>query len=244
VVLKKEFIDTLKILFYCLLLFLIIPIARLLDWQVIHSQWEFSGTWQPLFIAFIIIFAAYSGVSIFQSEKKERAFEYLFSLPVSKWKIIGVKIVPRFLLLMLLIIAGSVFSVFQNIAIDGISMMILFLTAVFVSLAVDSLINALLGVVVLNITLYYASLILSYLTMKYGLFGSNTPIFWVSQLLPAILLLIPLAAAFAVTVKNFDMKPLKWQAKPYLTIALPTVLILLIFIIVFFKGYLTWIKKI
>jgi hypothetical protein len=243
-VLKKEFRDTLKILFYCLLLFLIIPIARLLDWQVIHSQWEISGIWQPLFIAVIIIFAAYSGVSIFQSEKKERALEYLFSLPVSKWKIIAVKIFPRFLLLLLLIITGGVFSVFQNIMIDGISVMILFLMAVFVSLAVDSLINALLGVLVLNIILYYTSLILSYLTMKYGLFGSDTPLFWVSQLLPAVLLLVPLAAAFGITVKNFDLKPLKWQAKPYLVIALPTVLILLFFIIVFFKGYLIWIRKI
>jgi hypothetical protein len=56
--------------------------------------------------------------------------------------------------------------------------------------------------------------------------------------------LIPLAAAFAITVKNFDLKPIKWQVKPYLMIALPTVLILLSFIIVFFRGYLIWIRKI
>jgi hypothetical protein len=99
------------------------------------------------------------------------------------------------------------------------------------------------GVLLLNIILYYTSIITSYLTIEYRLLGSTEPISWLSYLVPGLLLLVPLAVAFAVTLKNFDMKPLKWQAKPYLVIALPFAAALLLFIMVFLKKYLIWIRK-
>ncbi len=242
--LKKEFRDTLKTLFYCLCLFLIVPIAKLLDWQVLHAEWEISGLWQSVYIVVTILFAAYSGVSIFQEEKKDRALEYLFSLPVSKWKIIGVKVFPRFLLVLLLIAAGGIFSVLDNIVMDGIALSVLFFSGLFIGLAVDSVLNGFFGVIIVNVILYYSSLFISYLTMRYELFGRDMPLFPLSYLLSLVLLLVPLAAAFVLTVKNMDIKPFRWQVKHYLTIALPTILILLFFIMVFLKGYMEWIGQI
>jgi hypothetical protein len=147
-------------------------------------------------------------------------------------------------LLLLLVIVGGIFSIFNNILIDSLSILVLFLSAIFISLAVDSTANGLIGVILLNFILYYTSLILSYLTMEHRFLGSDTPICFISHILPVVLLLAPLAAAFGKTLKNVDVKPLKWQAKPYLLIALPTVLVLLSFIILFFKGYLQWIKEV
>lgn len=242
--LKKEFRDTLKTLFYCLCLFLIVPIARLLDWRVLHAEWDISGIWQPVFTAVIIVFAAYSGVSIFQVEKKDRALEYLFSLPVSKWKIIGVKVLPRLFFVLLLIAAGGLFSVLDSVVADGLSLLVLFFSGLFIGLAVDSLLNGLFGVVIINVTFYYASLITSYLTMRYRLFGSELPVFPLSYLLPVVLLLGPLAAAFALTVRDMDIKPFRWQVKHYLAIALPAVLILLVFILVFMQGYYKWLGQV
>ncbi|MCP5102978.1 MAG: hypothetical protein GY950_06355 [bacterium] len=238
----KEFRDTLRTLFYCLFLFLTVPIARLLDWRLFHTEWELSGIWQLAFMAVIIIFAAYSGVSVFHAEKKDHALEYLFSLPLPRWKIIFLKVLPRFLMVLLLIAAGGIFSIFDTFIPDGIGVLILFLTALFMSLAVDSLLNGLFGVLVLNIILYYTSLVTSYITMEYGLSGDGMLVFWFSQFLPAVLLLAPFAVAFGMMVKNMDLKPLKWQAKPYLFIALPTVFVLLTFILVFLKGYIKWMK--
>ena len=238
---KKEFRDTLRTLFFCSCLFLIVPIAKLLDWQLFHGQWELSGIWQPVFTAVVILFAAYSGISIFQAEKKDRALEYLFSLPLPKWKIITVKVVPRFLTVLLLVAAGRVVSVFNNGLVDGLSIVILFIFAVFMSLPVDSLLNGLLGIIVLNIVLYYSSLLLSYLTMTRHWFGSEVPLPWLSYGLPLVLLMTPLAAAFVLTVKNLDLKPRKWQVKPYLVIALPAVILLFSFIFVFLWGYTKWI---
>jgi ABC-type Na+ efflux pump permease subunit len=242
-VLTKEIKDTLKTLGYCLFLLLFIPLAMLMNWHIFHSQWEVSGIFAPVFVAIVLIFAAYSGVSIFQTEKKDRALEYLLSLPMSIWKILVIKILPRLTVLLLLIAVGGMLSIFRTVISDAIGVIILFFIAVFISLAVDSLGNAMIGVLLLNIILYYTSIITSYLTIEYRLWGSTEPIFWLSHLLPGLLLLVPLAVAFGLTLKNFDLKPLKWQARPYLVIALPSAAVLLLFIMVFLKKYLIWIKK-
>ncbi len=240
--LKKELLDTIKILAQCLLLLFIIPIARVMGWQVFHRQWEISGIFQPVYIAIVIIFAAYSGVTLFQAEKKNRAIEYLLSLPLSRWKMITSKILPRLAALVLLIAVGFMLSVLKEGAADTISLLILFASALFLSLAVESVLTGLMGVFIINVILYYSSLITSYLTMTHQWFGSEVPIFFLSQILPALSLLIPLAAAFILTLKNFDAKPLKWQAKPYIFIALPVVFGFLIYILRYLKQYLQWIE--
>jgi ABC-type Na+ efflux pump permease subunit len=243
-VLRKELRDTLKTFAQSLMILLVIPIALLLDWHVLHSQWEISGIYQPVFLAVIIIYAVYSGVSIFQAEKRDRALEYLLSLPVSRWKIVTVKVLPRFVLLLLLLAAAGVLSMFGSFLADAVSMIIIFLLAITLSLAVESMINAMVGVLLLNAILYYASLVLSYLTMEHHWFGSDVPIVAISQVLPALLLLLPLGAAFTLAVKHFDLKPLKWQAGPYLLIALPGMMIMITFVLLFIKKYLAWIKTI
>jgi len=242
-VLTKEIKDTLKALGHCLLILLFIPLALLMNWHIFHSQWEISGIFAPVFVAIVLLFAAYSGVSIFQAEKKDRALEYLLSLPMPISKILAIKIFPRLAVLLLLMVVGGIFAIFRTVISDAISVMIVFFTAVFISLAVDSLINAMIGVLLLNIILYYTSIITSYLTIEYRLLGSSESISWLSYLVPGLLLLVPLAVAFGTTLKNFDMKPLKWQAKPYLVIALPFAAGLLLFIMVFLKHYLIWIRK-
>lgn len=241
--LKKEIKDTLKTLGHCLFILLVIPMAMLMNWHIFHTQWEISGIFEPVYVAIVLLFAAYSGVSIFQTEKKDRALEYLLSLPMGIGKILVIKILPRLTMLLLLIIGGGIFSVFRTLISDAIGVIIVFFVALFISLAVDSSINAMIGVLLVNIILYYTSLIASYLTIEHRVLGSTEPIFWLSYLLPALLLLVPLAAAFGLTIKNFDLKPLKWQAKPYLVIALPSASLLLVFIMVFIKKYLIWIRE-
>jgi ABC-type transport system involved in multi-copper enzyme maturation permease subunit len=242
-VLKKEFRDTLKVMLQCLMLLLAVPIFKLLDWHFLHWQWEISGIWEPIVTGIIIIFAAYSGAAVFRAEKKDRALEYLLSLPVSRWKIFSVKVIPRVLVLLVMVTAAGIFKIFKQPWADGISVVVLFFIALFISLAVESLLSAIMGVLAVNLFLYYASLIMSYITMEYGLLGSREPLFWLSQLLPAVFLLFPLAAAFALTLKNLDVKSLKWHVKPYLVFALPAVLLLVSFILVFLQDYLTWIRK-
>ncbi len=239
---KKELIDSVRTLAQSLIVLLLIPIAMVLDWHVLHAQWEVAGMFQPLFLAIIIIFAAYAGVSIFGMEKKDKAMEYLLSLPVPIWKIMIAKILPRLILLLILIVTGGVLGVLQSIVVDSISLLIVFLLAVSLSLAVESAINAMVGVLLLNVILYYSSLIASYLTMTHHVFRSEVPLVLVSQLLPALLLLVPFVTAFVLAMKRLDLKPLKWQGKPYQKIALPALVALILFILLFLKNYLVWIN--
>lgn len=239
---KKEFFDTLRVFVQSLLVLLLIPIALVLDWHVFHANWELSGILQPFFLGIIIIFATYSGVSIFGMEKKDRALEYLLSLPIPMWKIMAAKILPRLGLLLVLIITGGLVGVLDSIVVDGISLLIVFWLAISISLAVESIINAMVGVLLLNVILYYGSLVLSYLVMADHLGDSETAQVWVSWIFPVLLLLVPFLTAFALTVKKLDLKPLKWQARSYLRIALPALMLMIGLILLFIKKYLAWIS--
>jgi ABC-type transport system involved in multi-copper enzyme maturation permease subunit len=241
-VIIKEFRDTLKILGQCMIILALIPILKLLNWEFSHFQWDIYGLWAPVITNLIIIFAVYSGVAVFRAERKDRALEYLLTLPVSRWKVLWSKVAPRLAVLVLLVSMSWWGGILDSPVADGISLIILFLTGVFVSLAVDSMLSAVLGVLVLNIVIYYSSLILSYLIMKYGVMATKIPMLWTSQLLAVVLLLVPMGTAFWLTLKKYEAKPLKWQAKYYLSIALPPVLILLTFILAFLKKYLIWVQ--
>jgi ABC-type Na+ efflux pump permease subunit len=243
-VFKKEIKDTIVIFAQTLLILFVIPIVLMMDWQISHSQWELSNIFHFVFMSQVIIFAAYSGVSIFQKEKSDRALEYMFSLPMSRWEILFAKIIPRFTLLVTMVLVGGVFGVWEQFIADLINIILVFVLAVCISLAVESMINAIIGVMFLNIIIYYASLILSFVMVKYHLFGLDIPLGWLSQLLATFLLVVPMVVAFTKTLKAFDFKPLKWQGKSYLLIALPSVIVLMVFILNFLKRYLHWVQDI
>lgn len=241
---EKEIRDTLKVLAQSLLILLVIPVMMMLDWHVIHSQWELSGILQPVFMVFLIVVAAFSGVSVFHVEKKERALEYMFSLPVSKARIMMNKLAPRLAALMILISMGIILGVLKSPVIDTINLLVVFVTAVCISLAVESMVNAMVGVIFVNIVIYNMALVLIYLFYQGEVFASETLIVVLAQVLAVAAVLTPLVIAFVRTVKHFDLKPLKWQAKSYLTIALPSMGVVMLFVLVFLKKYLAWIKEI
>ena len=238
--LKKEFLDASKRLLECLLILVAIPVSFVWDKVVIKFGWEFSEIFIGTFITIVVIFSVYSGATIFQSEKKDRAFEYLLSLPISRLRIIINKILPRISILLFLIIILASFSGFKLLLTNGVTFLFLFLISVFISITVNSVIIGLLGVLLLYYVFFFTSRIISFLSWQLhinitGLFG-----FMLGQLIPAALLLIPFGIAFWLTFKNFDMKPLKLQIKPYYYIALPSLIIIISFIVRFFGDYLSW----
>ena len=238
--LKKEFLDALKRLLECLLILIAIPISFVWDKVVIKFGWEFSEFFIGTFVAVVVIFSVYSGATIFQSEKKDRAFEYLLSLPISRSRIIINKILPRISILLFLLIVLAFFSGFKSVLISGFTLIVLFFISVFISITVSSVIIGLLGVFLLYYVFYFTSHIIRFLSWKLqinitGLFG-----FMLDQWISAALLLIPFGIAFWLTFKNFDMKPLKLQIKPYYYIALPSLIIIISFVVKFFGDYLSW----
>ncbi|MBA7663529.1 hypothetical protein ES703_71574 [subsurface metagenome] len=232
--LKKEFFDSFKKLMECMILLLGVPLGVVFDKLIIHYGWKLSEIFNFVFLATIIAYPLAAGLTIFQSEKKDRAFEYMLSLPLSRFKIIMYKIVPRFFFLLLLIIASTFFSIFDNIWINGFNLIVVFFISSFLSISVNSFVIGVIGISFFYSGYYQASRAIQFIfngrdPLKYNPFSTGALLF---DLLTAALLLVPMGIAFWITFKNFDVKPLKWQLKSYLLIVLPTVLVFYSFVII------------
>ena len=68
----------------------------------------------PAIELFLLLYASFSGWSVFNREREEGALEYMLSLPVSRPKLLLIKFAPRILLLGLVFVCycclGSAFS--------------------------------------------------------------------------------------------------------------------------------------
>lgn len=237
--LKKEFFDAFKMFMECMILLLGVPLGVVFDKLIIHYGWKLSEIFHFVFLATILIYPLVAGLTIFQSERKDRAFEYLFSLPLSRFDIIMYKIAPRFLFLLLLIIVSIFFSIFENIWINGFNLIVVFFASSFLSISVNSFVIGVVGISFIFSAYYQAShtihlIFIDWNPLKYNLFSTGALL---SYLITAVLLLIPMGTAFWITFKNFDVKPLKWLLKSYIYIVLPTVLAFYSFIFLFFKKF-------
>lgn len=237
--LKKEIFDSLKIWGECLLLLVCVPIGYVFDKFVIQFGWSFSEIFNFVYRIIMLIYPIAAGLTIFQSEKKDRAFEYLLSLPLSKSRIIISKIFPRLSLLMLLIIVSTFFSVFNNIWINGFNLIVLFFISIVIGFIGHTLVTGIIEISLIFYMYYQASLIIyplftSWEIAKLNRFSATA---FLCSLLTAAFLLIPFGIAFWTTFTKFDVKPLKWQLKPYIYIVLPTIGAFAAFIAIFFKKF-------
>jgi ABC-type Na+ efflux pump permease subunit len=235
--LKKEAWDALKRELECLLILGAIPLAFLWDRLLIKFNWGFRDIFSGIFITTVIIYAVYSGATIFQSEKKDRAFEYLFSLPISRAKILLMKIGPRLIILIFLVIVLALFLKLDLLEF-GITFLLIFFVSAFLSIGTNSLMINLIGVIML----YYVFRTLGQILMNFSfLHGLESRGVWISptfQLLAATLLLVPMGIAFWLTFKRMDVKPMKLQMRTYYAIVLPTLAVLITFVTLMFKKYL------
>ncbi len=240
--LKKEFSDALRKLIECLILLLAVPLAILWDKFVIHFGWSYRDVFNFVFQATLVIYPIYSGMTIFQSETKNKAFEYLFSLPISRWRIVLYKIFWRAAFLLLLLFVSSFFSVFKNVWINGFNLIVLFLISIFLSVTLSSVVVGPIGVGLVYLIIYLNAQIINYLLWEAEKVTFNFTSF-LSQFISAALLLIPLGMTFWLTFKNMDVKSLKLQLKYYKLIALPSIGTLILFAILFYGRYLKWVQR-
>lgn len=105
--LKREILDTLKQTAVILSFLLIIPLVYSVNqFRLEENMTFFAYTFWGLtfIIPLLSFFLAYR---MFASDDQEGAAEYLKSLPVSRWRLLGVKILPRFIIILLLICLSS-----------------------------------------------------------------------------------------------------------------------------------------
>ncbi|UCE40169.1 MAG: hypothetical protein JSV17_11960 [Candidatus Aminicenantes bacterium] len=241
--LKKETLESLRRAVESMLVLFAIPLALLWDRFVIKSGWNFSDIFNVVLAATVVAFAVYSGATIFQSEKKDRAFEYLYSLPVSRFEILKIKILPRLAILLSMIVVLALFTGFKSSFGNGITYLFLFFISIFLSLTIHSVIIGLLGMLLLYYVYYFLHRILFYFSLRYNLRITGFLGLTLGKLIPALLLLIPFGIAFWLTFKKMDVKPMKLQTKTYYIIILSTLAILITFVVFYFREYLSWMQN-
>lgn len=241
--LKKESLEALRRLVESMLVLFAIPLALLWDRFVIKFGWDFSDIFHVVLTATVVVFAVYSGATIFQSEKKDRAFEYLYSLPVSRFEILKIKIFPRFVMLLVLIVILAFFTGFESGFDNGITFLFLFFISIFLSLTIHSVIIGLAGVMLLYYIYFLIQRILLYFSLRYNLRITGFLGIGLGKLIPALLLLIPFGIAFWLTFKKMDVKPMKLQTKTFYIIILSTLTILITFVLFFLREYFSWMQS-
>lgn len=105
--LKKEILDTLKQTALVLSFLLIIPIVFWINSVRLDGNISFIKYLEIGRILDLQLLIAWLAYGMFANEDSEDAEEYLQSLPYSKWKLLGIKILPRIAIVWLLDVVVS-----------------------------------------------------------------------------------------------------------------------------------------
>lgn len=241
--LRKELIESIKRFLECSVIFVGIPIAFVLDRLIIKFGWEFKDLFLGLFYVAVFFYSAYSGITIMQAEKKDRALEYLLSMPISRSKIMLMKIFSSLIILLLLIIILNFVMDSQSYQLVSIYLLVLFVASVSLSFVIDSIFLGIIGTFLILGIILLNSGILFFFFCKLGIKDPIPHLDLLSTLISAFLLLVPFFISFWLTFKKLDVKPMKQQIRPYYYIAFPALVIILLNIVLNYRNYMIWIRN-
>lgn len=183
------------------------------------------------------IYAVVTGVTLFTTERKQRGIEYLLTLPLSRARLLWVKIMPRFVALVVfaLLYLPVLYVVSGGRGADAVptvppfflfyGVFMLFFISVSLSAAHDNFVLLIIGT--LFIVTIHSFFIISVLqSALWKLFDR----FFLSSALHAVVLavvglLIPFLTAFFVSFKKFDVNPRKRFNRIYLKVFVPMLVI-------------------
>jgi len=250
--LKKEINDVLKQIVFFTAAVLLLP-ALLIITKIIPHQSYFS-VFFPLFQFGLIFLAFFMGSSLFSLEHGQRGMEYLLSLPYSRLKLIGFKILPRLIAVMIFFVAFWIlyntggeylvafpfaafaaiyfflFFISLSLSANSENFLVLFVASFFSLFICYGLLFLILWLVMLIKGIPFSPLFLRYLfTWEHASY------------LPALILLVgsvfllPFLISFVLSFKKFDIRPAKVYNKLYFKYFTP--MLILGFIISFLFVY-------
>jgi ABC-type transport system involved in multi-copper enzyme maturation permease subunit len=248
--LKKEMTDVLKQTFYFLAAVLLLPgilIVTALVRDVSYFQIFF-----PLFQFGLLFWALFMGISLFSTERGQRGMEYLLSLPYSRLRLIGLKILPRatvvlalYLVCWLLYTQGGE----KSAAVHSFSFTLLYFALFCIALSLSASSENFLVLFVfslftlfvffgLMLGIFWAALqARGYIYYELELrpfFTDSLDKYLVNLLIPIALgLLLPLLLSLFLSFKKFDLRPVKNYNKRFFRVFAPVLILCLIGCFVF-----------
>ncbi len=240
--LKKEINDVLKQALFFALIILLLPAFLVLT--KIYPDRSYLNAFFPVFQFGLFFWAFFMGASLFSAERGQNGMEYLLSLPLSRYKLIGLKVLPRFT--SVLIFYGIFLILFfgpgsNTSALSLICFSFIYFSLYFISLSFSASSENFLVLFVISFLFLFLFLGLEYslfwLTVKskgYVFFTPKITPFITGDLEPFTVLflimtgsclLIPSLAAFIFSIKRFDIKPPRVHNKRFVTILAPLLVI-------------------
>jgi hypothetical protein len=249
--LKKEINDVLKQIVFFIAAVLLLP-AFLIITTIISNQSYFS-VFFPLFQFGLIFWAFFMGSSLFSLEHSQRGMEYLLSLPYSRLKLIGLKILPRLIAVMAFFVAFWIlyntggedlaafpfapfaaiyfflFLISLSLSANSENFLVLFVASFFSLFICFGLISLILWLVMLIKGIPFGPLFFRYFSWEHATYLSSF------ILLVGSVFLLPFLISFALSFKKFDIRPAKVYNKRYFKYFTPifTLCFIISFIFVF-----------
>ena len=106
----RELKETLRQTIFIMAFFILVPLLYLTDQAVISSGVTFLEYMSNGLDLFILITAFYLAYNMFKVEERDGATEYLLSLPITRWRLLRYKLIPRAVVLTILLLIGSIIN--------------------------------------------------------------------------------------------------------------------------------------
>lgn len=239
--LKKEFKEVYKQSLFFIVFVIGIPIlvsllSMLFKWSLTYNEIFF-----PVYQVGMFIFAIVGGLTLFSAEKRQGGMEYLLTLPLSRMRLLGLKVLPRFVALsVFLILLWLLLHLYTLSGGRGVeSLMILptlyfaylviwaFIISVSLSAFHDNIILLAFGI--LFIFLAHSLLIANLQTIVWQVFGKYLDMNFLSfAVLSIIGFLIPFAVPFVLAFRKFDIHPAGRFNRKFLKVFVPLLVICLL----------------
>lgn len=142
---KKEFIATLKQTAVILIFMLLIPIIHWVNEMRLPGGTSSLGTYMINggFLGFVLLIAGLAYM-MFSSEDNDDALEYLKTLPISKWELLKIKILPRLAVLLVPALAIIIVTALQP-SITASELFFLAIAPILLSILIALVLGFLLG---------------------------------------------------------------------------------------------------
>jgi hypothetical protein len=249
--LKKEIDDVLKQIIYFIALVLLLP-AILVITTIISDQ-SYLSVFFPLFQFGLIFWAFFMGSSLFSLEHGQRGMEYLLSLPYSRLQLIGFKILPRIISVIIFFVAFWIlynaggedlaalpFSIFTviyfflflislSLSASSENFLVLFVASFFSLFIFFGLLSLILWLVMLIKGIPFSLLFFRYFSWEHATYLSAFII------LVGSVFLLPFLISFVLSFKKFDIRPAKVYNKRYFKFFTP--ILIFCFITSFLLAY-------
>ena len=194
----------------------------------------------PLFQVGLLSWAFFMGISIFSVERGQRGMEYLLSLPFSRYKLIGLKILPRFISVLIFYVVFLILYLGEghNSAILSlVSLTTIYFSFYLISLSFSASSNNFLVLFVVSLLSLFIYLRLGfflywlaikakgyiYYELKLNPFITGDLDPFIIKLIPIVglCMLIPLLAAFGFSLKKYDIRPSRVYNKRFIRLFTP-----------------------